>query len=124
MQNFKPYVAYINPLFYYYVIIYCASLFIAPILGVESVWQVCWNKFQNILGDDNENYIVWFLNIYSILLYWIFGLGIIAMEKLEIPKNFKSYQIRTKPSEIEQGDNYYKVSNSYPQIFLFTIFKI
>lgn len=114
MQNIKPILTYVNPVFSYYVIIYYVSLFLAPILGVESVWQVCWNKFQNILGDDIEVYVIWFLNIYSIFLYWVFGLAIIAMEKFEIPKNFKSYQIRTKPSEIEEGDNYYKVSYSYP----------
>ncbi|KAL7027266.1 hypothetical protein ACKWTF_005385 [Chironomus riparius] len=110
MQNLKPILAYVNPVYCYYVIFYYVSLFLAPILGIESVWQVCWNTIRKCLGDDIDVYTVWFMNIYTIAIYWIFGLAIIAMEKFEIPKNYKSYQIRTKPSEIEQGDNYYKVT--------------
>ena len=121
MQNLKPIIAYINPIYCYYIIIYYVSIFLAPILGVESIWQVCWDTIREILGEDIDTYTVWFMNIYTIAVYWIFGLAIIAMEKFEIPKNFEIYKIRTKPSEIEQGDNYFKVSASKfiaKQIFL------
>lgn len=109
MNNWDKILAYINPMFFYYSIVYAVSKIYEVIFDTESVWQNIWNKILIILGDDVEFYSVWVLNSYSYLLYWLFGASLVLMETYKIPKKLNSYKIQEKKDQLKGGEKLYPV---------------
>lgn len=94
MKNLKRALVYINPMFFYYSLIYVTSKVIQYIFNTESFWQLTWNRIIEIFGDDMETYSVWLLNTYTYILYWTFGITLLLMEYFNFPKGLKNYKIQ------------------------------
>lgn len=100
---------YINPIFFYYTIIYCVSKVYQVTTGSESIWQRIWNKYMDIFGDNEAVHIILVLNIYTAVLFWIICFVLLTMQKLRIPKSFENFKIQAKDSEIEDKQFFYHV---------------
>lgn len=103
--------SYFSPFFLYYTVIYFISQVIKFTLKIESVWQMCWDKMRFIVGADESPYLLIFLNLYTIVLYWMLGFMFIAMEKYKKPKVIENYKIQSRTSEIEQKNKLFHVSH-------------
>lgn len=101
--------AHINPMFFYYSIIYAVSKFYEVIYDTESIWQRSWNYILTVLGDDDELYCVWIFNSYSYLLYWLFGAILLLMETYEIPAQLKAYKIQRTKDQLKGNEKLYPV---------------
>lgn len=110
MGNFREIISYFNPLLFYYAGIYGVSKVYEVTFGTESVWKIIWNKFIDLVGDNEAFHVIWVLNIYIFVLYWGLGLIFYTMQKLKIPKSLDNFKIQAKESEIEKGENFSHVS--------------
>lgn len=110
MRSLKDFVVYVNPLFFYYTIIYTVSKFYQIIFKTESFWQWSWDKIVDVCGNDVRTYSVWVLNSYAYVLYWTLGLALVLMELKKIPKNLKDYKIQPDKEEIKDTQRLHKES--------------
>lgn len=107
MGNFREAISYFNPLLFYYAGIYGISKIYETTYGLkESVWQTIWNKYIDIVGDDEGVNIVWVLNLFIFVVYWGLGAIFYTMQKLKIPKSLDNFKIQAKESEIDKGENF------------------
>lgn len=98
MSRLKEALAYINPIFFYYTIIFAVAKVYQIFSNSESIWQWAWNKVFDAFGDDPATYSIWILNGYSYLVFWIFGLILYVMDAVKHPKNLKEYKIQQESS--------------------------
>jgi hypothetical protein len=110
MNKFAEYIAYFNPLFFYYTAIYCVTKIIEPLYGCENVWETIWNKIMDTFGDGKDFYIVWGLTTLSAAIYWIFGALFMMMDALKRPKQLENFKIQPNKSEIEKPEKLLNVS--------------
>jgi hypothetical protein len=102
--------SYLDPIFLYYSLIYGIVKVFEIIFRTGSVWQMCWDIVREKIGDNDELYILCGLNIYTIILYWGFGLTLVFMERTKTPKNFHSYKIQGNENVAQNNDDLIKVS--------------
>lgn len=95
--------AYINPILFYYALIYGVSKCLEQLFSTGSVWQWMWNKIIDVFGDDAGIFSIWILNSYSYLLYWILGGVLFVMEKHKVPKNLAKYKIQDKDIDSQRS---------------------
>lgn len=100
--------AYINPIFFYYCIVYGLSKIYQCIFSTSSVWENLWNKIIDTFGDDKETYSVWIINSYAYLLYWVFGTILFVIELYNKPDPLKNFKIQQN-SGIKRLKNVQKV---------------
>lgn len=103
--------AYINPMFFFYATIYAVSRVYQAIINTESIWQLSWDKAIDIFGEDPRTYSIWVLNSFSYLVYWIFGLALIVMELIRMPKSLKDYKIQQESDELKKTEKLPNVIN-------------
>ena len=110
MQKLEGILSYFNPFFIYYSIIYGISKVYELTFSTESVWQMCWDKTRETFGDDKRIYIIWGLNTYTTIIYWVLGFILIIMERTKRPKVLDNYKIQANTNEVEKNDKLIKVS--------------
>ena len=110
MSSRKELLAYINPILFYYSLIYGVSKCIEFMFNTRSVWQMIWNKVMDVFGEDAGIYSIWIINSYSYLLYWTLGGLLFAMESFKVPKSLKNYKIQEKKIVEENQKTLYGVS--------------
>ncbi|CRL03989.1 CLUMA_CG017108, isoform A [Clunio marinus] len=96
----KSVVKFCDPLFFYIIAIYGISKVYQYGYKTESVWQILWDRIQELLGDNPFNYYVMFLNIAPNTLYWTFGLSLMYLQHLNTAKFFK-YKIQQDKNTLE-----------------------
>lgn len=122
--------AYINPLFIYYVFAYYSSKYIENFFQTQSFWQWSWNKFMDVFGESHETYLVWILNSYSYIIYWLFGSALMLMEHFQTPRSLKDFKIQKNEQNSTQNQtNLFKVrldeletENIYERVFDLWVF--
>lgn len=110
MGYFKEAISYFNPLLFYYAAIYGASKVYQSVFETESIWETIWNKFIDIVGDDEAVHAIWVLNGFTFVSYWTLGAIFYTMQKYKIPKSLDNFKIQKKESEIEKGERLSDVS--------------
>ena len=112
MEKFIKIFSFLDPIFLYYAIAYVLSKVYQKIFNEsESVWQIIWNKFMDIFGDDEATYNIIILNAFVLCIYWGFGLTFMLMEKFHKPKILKNFKIQGKKKVLdEQKHNLIHVS--------------
>lgn len=119
MSALSEFLAYINPMLFYYSVMYGIGKFFEWCFSTESVWQWSWNKVTDVFGDDVGIYSIWILNSYAYLLYWVVGGFLFLMEKYCDPKTMKSYKIQE--NEIQSQTTVYAVSKRTWAKILFNV---
>lgn len=102
--------AYVNPIFFYYSLIYAVSKCSQWVFNTESFLQLGWNRIVDVFGEDVGSYSVWILNSYSYLLYWGFGLMLLLMERFHKPTSLKDYKIQIDKSDVKNETKLSRVS--------------
>jgi hypothetical protein len=105
MEKFREMIGYFNPILFYYALIYGATKIYELISGSENIWQGVWNKFIDIVGDNEAFHVVVILNIYTITIYWVLGGILMTMQRLRMPKSLENFKIQANESEIVNGEN-------------------
>lgn len=100
--------AYINPIFFYYCIVYGLSEFYQWLFSTSNAWQYLWNKVIDTFGDDKQTYSVWIINSYAYLVYWIFGSILFVIEVYNRPDPLKNFKIQQN-SGVKRLKNIQKV---------------
>jgi hypothetical protein len=112
MEKLREVIAYFNPIFLYYTLIYGATKIYEGFSGSENIWQGIWNKFMDIVGDNEAFHVIVILNLYTITIYWGLGAILLIMQKLRMPKSLENFKIQAKESEIVNGENFANVRPS------------
>lgn len=102
-REFNKLLVYINPIFFYYTFIYCISKIYQYVTGNESIWQIIWNKYMDIFGDNEAFHILFILNLYTTIIFWVVCLILQGMQRLRIPKTFENYKIQDRECETEKS---------------------
>lgn len=116
--------SYVNPIFFYYAVIYGSTKIFESMFGFEYFWQSVWHRIMDIFGDSEYFYIVWALNGYTFLLYWIFGGIFLLLETLICPKVLTDYKIQKNQSKIQKDSNVYQVTKKLLKLIFCFQFKI
>lgn len=94
MDKCSEVLAFINPIFFYYSLVYVISKCFQLMLSSQSIWQRMWNKIVDEFGDDPETFTVWFMLGYAYSLYWILGIIFTLMEESGKPEGLKEFKIQ------------------------------
>lgn len=116
---FSETLVFINPMFFYYAIIYAISKVYQVIFNTESIWALIWNKVVDVFGEDPGTHSTWVLNTFAYSVYWIFGLSLILMEVIKKPEKLKDYKIQQDKDEPKNFEKLSKV-----KIIFLTAYKL
>lgn len=106
-KRLNKFLVYINPIFFYYTFIYCVVKLHQVMTGSESIWQRLWNKYMDFFGDSEAVHIIFVLNLYTTILFWIICIVLQSMQRLKIPKSFENFKVQAKDSETEKSKEFF-----------------
>lgn len=110
MNSFARILSFINPFLFYYTALFIIGKVYEVTTGNESIWQPMWNKFMDLFGDNEVVHVVFVLNIYTFSIFWIFGLALMFMQKLKVPKSFEGFKIQAIDNDVK-GERLLQVRN-------------
>lgn len=110
MNKWSELLAYINPLFFYYSLVYITSKCFQLMLSTQSIWCWIWNKIIYTFGDDPETFSVWVMIGYAYSLYWLLGIIFMLMEKTGRPEGLKGFKIQQNKGQLKDGKRFGNVS--------------
>lgn len=100
------FIAYTEPIIFYYIIIYGITKLVEVLTGSEKCfWESLWHKICDIGGESEAFYLIVLLTVYVYVIYWIIGLTFVALEK-----NFSKFKIQKKIGEIGEDGKFFHVS--------------